>query len=129
MPNRTPPQHRHVHDGMMRRNMEVRNVVMSIRSAFDSGFINPILHGERSKDGAGGEGLAHDHVSPRRRHTVRTNSDFDTMQVHGTIVAALHVVFASPDELYGSPRRMLRDCRCFTLDVRVRHRSSPEAPA
>ena len=100
---------------------------MSVRGAFDGSFINAIFYGHRSKWRAGRDGLAHNHVMPCKWQPIRANSDLDAMNVHRTIVAALHVVFAGPDELHRSSGKTLRDCGCFTLDVRVRHCSSPES--
>ena len=117
MPDRTPPQHRHVHRRMMRPNMEVRNIVVSIGGAFDGSRINTILDDEGSKRRAGHDGLAHYHVMPCNWHPIRANSDLDPMYVHRSIVAALHVVFAGPDQFHRSSGKTLRDRGCLTLDV------------
>src|SRR5258708_498122 len=129
MPDRTPPQNRHVYHGMVRRNMEVRNLVVSIRRAFDGSFINAIFYRHRSKWSARRDGLPPNHMTPCRWQPIRANADLDAMSVHRTIVAALHVVFAGPNELHRSSSKTLRDRGCFTLDVRVRHCSSPESSA
>ena len=129
MPDRTPPQYRHIHGRMMRGNMKVRNIVVSVCGAFDSSRINAILNDEGSKRRASHDGLAHNDVTPCRRHAIRAHSNLDAVHVHRTIVAALHVVFAGPDEFHRSPGKTLRDRGCLTLDVRVRRRSSPESAA
>jgi len=51
------------------------------------------------------------------------------MKVHRTVVAALHVIFARPDELDGSPAQAFRDHRCFALHVRITYGTSAEAAA
>src|SRR5712692_2768865 len=127
MPDRTPPENRHVYNRVVRRNMEVRNLVVGIRSAFDGSQINAIFYRHRSKWGPRRDGLTDNHMMPCQWQSIRANADLDAMSVHRTIVAALHVVFARPDELHRSSSKTLRYRGCFTLDVRVRHCSSPES--
>src|SRR6266481_46044 len=100
MPDRTPPQNRHVYHGMVRRNMEVRNLVASIRNAFDGSFINAIFYRHRSKLSARRDGLAQNHMAPCQWQPIRANADLEAMSVHRTIVAALHVVFSYSNGLH-----------------------------
>ena len=44
VPYRPPPQHRNIHRGMVRRNLEVCDGVVRIRGAFDGGGIHAVLH-------------------------------------------------------------------------------------
>jgi len=81
VPNRAKPQHRHVHGGMMRRDQEVRNIVVSIRHALDRSLVHPVLRGERRKRSTGCYGLAHNHVTPRNRHPIGADSDFDGLNI------------------------------------------------
>ena len=50
------------------------------------------------------------------------------MYKHRAVVAALHIVFASPDEFHRGTPKSLRDNRRFTLHVRVSD-GTPTKPA
>src|SRR5260370_40761154 len=125
MPDRTPPENRHVYNRVVRRNMEVRNLVVGIRSAFDGSQINAIFYRHRSKWGPRRDGLTDNHMTPCQWQSIRANADLDAMSVHRTTVAASHVVFARPDELNRSSSKTLPYRCCFSLDVSVRLFSSP----
>ena len=73
--------------------------------------------------------LSYDHMPPCQRHAVRSDPNFDPVREHGTIVAALHVVFAGPDELYGNAFVTLGDGSRLALHMRIRRRSSAESAA
>src|SRR5436305_13373676 len=67
-------------------------------------------------------------MPPRRRHSISAHADLDSMDIHGAIVAALHIVFARPDQFDRSAAQTLRNRRSFTLNVRIGS-STPAEPA
>src|SRR5713226_7528185 len=107
--------------------MEVWNLVVSISGAFNGSLINAVFYYERGKRRAFKDRLAHDHMSPRQRHTIRANADLNAMQMHRTIITALHIVFPGPDEFIRSTTKTLGDRRRLSLHVRIKCCSSPEA--
>src|SRR5271170_6441544 len=102
---------------MMSRDIEVGNVIVSVRRALNHRFIDAVFNGERSKRSTRRQRLTDDYMPPRRRHAIRANSNFDAMHVHRTVVAALHVVFTGPYELDRRAANPLGDCRSLALHV------------
>ena len=113
----------------MCRNVEVGNVVVGVGCAFHGRWIEALLIHEGGKRSAGHDRLADDHVSPGSGHPIRADTDLDAMLLHRAVIAALDVVFPSPNELDRSPAQALGDFSGFTLHVRVTHRASAEASA
>src|SRR5258708_18925628 len=68
-------------------------------------------------------------MTPCHGFAVGANAHFNTMDVHRAVVAALHIVFASPDQLDRRAPKALRDHRSFTLHMRVRNRTPAKAAA
>src|ERR1700675_1889346 len=119
MANRAPPQNRDIDMRMMRRNMKVRNVVLSICGAFHRSFIHAILDQQRSKWRSGHERLTYNHVPPRRGHAIVTNANLDSMDMHGAIVTALDIVLPRPNELYWCAAKTFCDRRRLPLHVGI----------
>src|SRR5882724_1531905 len=105
----------------MRRNMKVRNVVVSVCCAFRRCLIDAILNDQGSEWSTGVNRLAHDYMSPRQWHPVRSNADFDAMHMHWTIVATAHVILARPNKFNRRAPQMFRDLRSFTRYVTIRN--------
>src|SRR5919106_5165031 len=49
------------------------------------------------------------------------------MKMHRTVVTALYVVFARPDEFDWRAAQTFRDDRCLALNVRISHSASAKA--
>src|SRR6266566_9102501 len=113
----------------MRCECEVRDLVRIVGDALNRSFIHSILYQEGSKRRARHNRLSYDHMSPPQRHAVRSDPNLDPVRKHGTIVAALHVIFAGPDEFYGNTFATFGDGSRFALHMRIRRRSSPESAA
>src|SRR2546429_3189180 len=67
-------------------------------------------------------------MPPCRRHSITANADLDSMNMHGAIVAALHVVFTGPDQFDWNAAQALGNRRSLTLNVRIGS-STPAEPA
>src|SRR5258708_38720600 len=117
--NRAPPQYRDVDLGMMRRNMEVRYVVVSICGAFHCCFIHAILNQQRSKWRSRDERLTHNYMPPRCRHAIVTNANLDTMDMHGAIVTALDIILPRPNKLDRLAAKTSSDRRRLPLHMRI----------
>ena len=94
---------------------------MSVGHSFCCRRIDTVLDRKVCESSTGGYRLPNDHVAPRERQTIRTNTDFHSMQVHGPVVTTLHIVLARPDEFDWSAAQTFRDRCCFALYVRVSH--------
>src|SRR5437016_11322320 len=114
---------------MMCRNVEVRNVVVGVGCAFHGRWIKPLLIYEGGKGSAGHDRLADDHMSPGRGHPIRADTDLDAMLLHRAVIAALDVVFPSPNELDRNTAHTLGDLSGFTLHMRVTNGASTKAAA
>ncbi|SRR5260370_26508537 len=101
--------------------MEVWDAVVSVSYAFDRCLIDAVLNKHRSKRRPGNQRLPNDDVAPCGRYAVRPDSDLDAMRVHGAIVAAAHIILASPNELDRRAAQPFGDHRRFALHVRIDH--------
>jgi len=66
-------------------------------------------------------GLAHNHVPPGCGHAIVANANLDSMDVHGAIVAALHIIFPCPHKFDRRAAKTFRDCRRLPLHVGIRN--------
>src|SRR6185503_11887476 len=96
---------------MMDRHVKVWDLVVSVGCTFCHRRIDSIL-GRKAREGSVGRyRLANNHMAPGGRETVRTDTHFHSMKMHGSVVTALHVVFACPNKLDWRAAQTFRD-RC-----------------
>src|SRR5436190_9610824 len=107
--------------------MKISNVVARVADAFHSGLVNTISDEHRRERSPGHKRLAHDDVLPRRRQAIATDADFHSMRVHRAIIAAAHIIFARPNQLYRRTAKSLRDDGGFARHMTVNHSAAAEA--
>src|SRR5712664_1328814 len=102
---------------MVSGNMKIRNLVVSVRHAFDYRCIDSILDHKPFEGCTGNQGLSDDYMPPCCRQAIRPDSDLDAMRVHWTIVTAAHIIFASPNKFYRRAAETFRNHSRFPLHV------------
>src|SRR5207302_11149179 len=103
------------------------NGVRQVVDALDRSWIVALRH-HALEWGALHNGLPDKAGTPTYRHAARINATLDGVQECGPIVAAVHVVFARPDDFDGGPG-YLCDVNGFHHEVRMRIRAPAESSA
>ena len=130
--HRPPPQHRHVDLGTVQRQTQ-RHGVRRAGHALHTGAVDAVLDHHLLERRTRQNGLTDDGVIPREDVALVVEADFGAVHVHGTVVAAMDVVFAAPDDLdrlaMAGLAPCLGDLRRLDTIVGRGDRASPEAPA
>src|SRR6266566_4081562 len=99
MSHRPPPQYWHSNLGGVVLYAEVRDRIRNIVKSFHGSSIDPILNYHALKGSARHNRLAYDVMRPDQRISIRIHPADKRVIVHWPVIAAVHVVLASPDHL------------------------------
>src|SRR5262249_54654039 len=107
--------------------MKIRYRVMSIGGAFHRRLVYSILNDHGGKWRSSSDRLPDNDVAPCLGKAAAVYGDLHAMHLHRSVVAALHVILARPDEFYGCPGDAPGDLGGFALDVRIGGSAPAEA--
>src|SRR5262249_2380052 len=107
MAHRAPPQHRYAWLGGMQLNqMTGRSLdVRRIGRAFDRGCVHSVLDHHWPEGCALEDRLPDDRLLPCDGHALGIDAHAQPVEPHRTVIATVHVVLASPDNLDRHPGR------------------------
>src|SRR5581483_6340581 len=63
------------------------------------------------------------------RNSISANADLDPMNMHPAIIAALHIIFARPDQFHWRATQPLGNRCSFALDMRIGSSAATKASA
>ena len=97
-PHAAPPQHRHIHLGVVHR--QLHGQVVRGFHAFDRGVVHAVLDHEGLEWRASGDRLADDDMVPGQHLALGVKPDLGAVYVHRAVVATLDVVLPAPERAH-----------------------------